>query len=429
MEAEDIVAARTYTHAANTLRVIEVNQRTIAVFTGNRAEYGLQYPILRAIDRHPDLDYRLMVSGAHLDPNFGSTLDEIRSDGFHIDAEIKIEMDAASLFATAQAIGSGILAISRVLNELRPDMMVVYADRFEGFAAVIAASQMNIPTAHIEGGDLTEGGALDDSVRHAMTKLAHLHFTTNQQASNRILAMGEEPWRVHTVGFPAIDLISEGRFASAAEVAEKLDLDLCRPIVLFTQHSVSTEFSHAATQFAPSLLAIERLAEKGVQLILTYPNNDAGGKAIIEQLEVFRSKHVPNTQVCRSLGRHLYHGVLALARDLTLRVACVGNSSSGLKETPAFGCPTVNIGSRQEGRLRGKNVLDANYDANGIYTATWRCLYDEDFRTLSQQAENPYWLGNAGPKVADVLATTPLGQRIIRKLMTLKGDVQDGWYR
>ena len=235
------------------------------------------------------MDYRLLVSGAHLDPNFGSTLDEIRGDGFHIDAEVKIEMDAGSLFATAQAIGSGVLANSRVLNELKPDMMVVYADRFEGFAAVIAASQMNIPTAHIEGGDLTEGGTLDDSVRHAMTKLAHLHFTTNQQASNRILAMGEESWRVHTVGFPGIDLISERRFASAIEVAEKLNLDLSRPIVLFTQHSVSTEFSQAAAQLSPSLLAIKQLATEGIQTILTYPNNDAGGQAIIEQLKIFES--------------------------------------------------------------------------------------------------------------------------------------------
>lgn len=406
-----------------------MNKRTIAIFTGNRAEYGLQYPILRAIDHHPDLDYRLLVSGAHLDPNFGSTLDEIRADGFHIDAEVKIEMDAASLFATAQAIGSGVLAISRVLNDLRPDIVVVYADRFEGFAAVIASSQMNIPTAHIEGGDLTEGGALDDSVRHAMTKLAHLHFTTNQQATNRILGMGEEPWRVHTVGFPAIDLISERRFASAQEIVEKLELDLSHPIIIFTQHSVSTEFDQAAEQLAPSLVAIEHLAAEGIQSILTYPNNDAGGQAIIEQLELFGEMRVPGTKVYRSLGRHLYHGLLALSREPSFRVACVGNSSSGLKETPAFGCPTVNIGSRQEGRLRGDNVLDADYDHGIIAAAIRKCLYDDDFRSLCRHAKNPYWLGDAGPKIARVLATVPLDQRIIRKRMTLRGETRESWFR
>src|SRR5687768_10629755 len=257
--------------------------RSIAIFTGNRAEYGLQYPILRAVDRHPDLDYKLLVSGAHLDPNFGRTLDEIRADGFHIDAEVKIEMDASSLFATAQAIGSGILSISKVLAEVKPDIVVVYADRFEGLAAVVASTQMNFPTAHVEGGDLTEGGALDDSVRHAMTKLSHIHFTTNQQASNRILAMGEEPWRVHTVGFPAIDLIAEGRYATPDELRERYHLDLKHPVVLFTQHSVTTEFDRAREQVRPSLSALEALGREGVQVIMTYPNNDAGGKQIIEE--------------------------------------------------------------------------------------------------------------------------------------------------
>lgn len=406
-----------------------MSKRTVAVFTGNRAEYGLQYPILRAIDRHPELDYRLLVSGAHLDANFGRTLEEIQGDGFRIDAEVRIEMDAASLFATAQAIGSGVIEISKALAQLKPDLMVVYADRFEGLAAVIASSQMNIPTAHIEGGDLTEGGALDDSVRHAMTKLSHLHFTTNQQASNRLLGMGEEAWRVHTVGFPAIDLISEGRFATRDEVVQRLGLDLSRPVVLFTQHSVTTEFDQAVAQLQPSLEALEQLAGEGVQVILTYPNNDAGGRQIIERLDAFGARRVPDTQVHRSLGRHLYHGVLALARDPALRVACVGNSSSGLKETPAFHCPTVNIGSRQEGRLRGDNVLDAGYDRDGIAAAIRRCLHDAGFRSTCRAAENPYWLGDAGPKIADVLASVPLDTALIRKRMTLKGEVRDGWFR
>lgn len=406
-----------------------MNKRTIAIFTGNRAEYGLQYPILRAVDSHPELDYRLIVSGAHLDVNFGWTLEEIRNDGFRIDAEVKIEMDAGSLFSTAQAIGSAIIEISKVLAELKPDIMVVYADRFEGLAAVIASSQMNIPTAHIEGGDLTEGGALDDSVRHAMTKLSHLHFTTNKQATNRILELGEEAWRLHTVGFPAIDLISEGRYAQPDEIAERLGLDFSRPVVLFTQHSVTTEFDQAVSQLEPSLAALEEAAKDGIQVIVTYPNNDAGGQQVIECLEMFRERKIANTQVHRSLGRHLYHGVLALAKDASIRVACLGNSSSGLKETPAFGCPTVNIGSRQEGRLRGMNVIDADYDSLEIGSAIRRCLFDEDFREVCRTEENPYWLGDAGPKIAKVLSEVSLDQDLIRKKMTLKGEVKEGWYR
>ena len=181
--------------------------RKIAIFTGNRAEYGLQFPIIEAISKSSNLDYRLLVSGAHLDENFGNTLKEIENDGFQISYEIKINLPSDDLFGTNQAIGSGVISISKALQKIKPDFFVVYADRFEGFSALIAGTQMNIPTAHIEGGDITEGGALDDSVRHAMTKLAHIHFTTNKQASNRIISMGEEKWRVKNVGFPAIDLI------------------------------------------------------------------------------------------------------------------------------------------------------------------------------------------------------------------------------
>ena len=404
-------------------------KRKVAVFTGNRAEYGLQYPILKAISKHPSLEHQLLVSGAHLDDNFGRTLDEIRTDGFRIDAEVKIKMEVDSRVATAQAIGSGVQAISVALEQLCPDIVVVYADRFEGFSAVIAASQMNIPTAHIEGGDLTEGGALDDSVRHAMTKLAHLHFTTNEQATNRILGMGEEAWRVHTVGFPAIDLISEGRFASAGECKARLGLDLEKPVVLFTQHSVTTEFEAATAQVLPSLEAIRQLAEQGVQVVITYPNNDAGGRAIISALDEFARQGHAGIQVHRSLGRHLYHGVLALARDPAARVACVGNSSSGIKETPAFGCPTVNIGSRQEGRLRGKNVIDVGYDALALVATVNRCLHEDAFRAVARNTANPYYLGDAGKKISEVLATVPLNQALIRKKMALKGESRDGWFR
>jgi len=405
-----------------------MTKRKIAVFTGNRAEYGLQYPILKAIDEHPDLEYQLLVSGAHLDNNFGRTLDEIRNDGFRIAAEVKIDMDVDSKIATAQAIGSGVLSISQVLEETKPDIMVVYADRFEGFAAVIASTQMNIPTAHIEGGDITEGGALDDSVRHAMTKLSHIHFTTNQQASNRILGMGEESWRVHTVGFPAIDLISEGNYATPDEIVEQLNLDLTKPVVLFTQHSVTTEFEKAADQLKPSVAAMRELSAEGTQIIMTYPNNDAGGRAIISGLDEFKKEGCPGIQVHRSLGRYLYHGVLALAQNSELKVACVGNSSSGIKETPVFGCPTVNIGSRQQGRLRGENVIDADYDKASISDSVKRCLYDDSFRGVCRKTTNPYYMGDAGKKIASVLSEVSLNQALLRKAMMLKGEERDGYF-
>ena len=393
-------------------------KRVVAVFTGNRAEYGLQFPILKAIAAHPRLSYRLIVSGAHLDPHFGKTMAEIKKDGFRVHAEVKIDMAGDTLFSTANAIGTGIVSMSRALKRMRPDILVVYADRFEGFAALVAGTQMRIPTAHIEGGDITEGGALDDSVRHAMTKLAHLHFTTNADARRRIMAMGEEPWRVHDVGFPAIDLIAARCFADARQVRDRFGLCEDRPAALFTQHSVTTQFDQAAAQIRPSLRALDILARRGVQVLVTYPNNDAGGRAIIKEIESWGRRSRPDIQIHQNLGRYNYHGVLDFIGRRS-GGACLGNSSSGIKETPAFLCPAINIGSRQDGRLRARNVIDTAYDAKQITEAFERCLGDRRFLKKCRAGDNPYGNGRSGKKIASVLARVDLGARLIVKKMTL----------
>jgi UDP-hydrolysing UDP-N-acetyl-D-glucosamine 2-epimerase len=392
-----------------------MTQRKIAVFTGNRAEYGLQYPILRAIAADPRLEYFLLAGGAHLQQDFGRTMAEIEADGFHVYREVEIRMQQDTLFATAQAIGTGILSLSKILYELHPDFLVVYADRYEGFSAMITGTQMNIPTAHIEGGDYTEGGALDDSVRHAMTKLAHLHFATNQQAVERIRRLGEEPWRIFNVGQPSLDLINAGLFASPEEIASDLKLDLSRPVILFCQHSVTTEFEQAAEQIKPSLAALRKMAKDGYQIIITYPNNDAGGRRIIEEIEKLNGE--ANMQIWQSLGRHKFHGVLNVIGRIG-HGAFVGNSSAIIKETPAFGCPAVNIGSRQQGRLRANNVLDTAYSEGEILAAIHRSIADEEFRLQCQTCINPYGAGNAGTKIAEVLATVPLDSRLLQKKMT-----------
>lgn len=394
-------------------------RRKIAIFTGNRAEYGLQKPILQAVKDHPDLDYYLIVSGAHLEANFGNTKKEIEADGFEIYAEAVIGNVVNGRSFTAESIGKVVLETSKILRILEPDIMVVYGDRFEGFGALVAATQMNIPTAHIEGGDLTEGGALDDSIRHAMTKLAHLHFATNEDSARRIMAMGEEDWRVSTVGFPAIDLIMKGDFASVDEVTSRLNLDLSKPIVLFTQHSVTTEDTLACEQSAESMKALAMLAEEETQIVITYPNNDLGSAEIITEIHRVEQQQIPNIRVYPSLGRFLYHGVLALAREPAVRIVCVGNSSSGIKETPAFGCPTVNIGSRQEGRLRGENVIDVGYSHIEIKRAVEHCLFNEDFRVQSMKGHNPYYLGGASTLIARRLAEIPIDGKLLRKKMTL----------
>lgn len=392
---------------------MNLTRRRIAVFTGNRAEYGLQYPILRAIAADERLEYLLLVSGAHLKEDFGRTLQEIEGDGFQIHARIEIAMPEDSLFATAQAIGSGIQSVSRVLAELQPDLLVVYADRFESFSALVASTQMGIPTAHVEGGDYTEGGALDDSVRHAMTKLAHLHFTTNEQAADRVRRMGEEPWRVFNVGYPGLDLVAAGEYASPQEVYQRFGLDPQRPVLLFTQHSVSTEFDRAAEQVRPALAALEEAGRRwDCQVLITFPNDDAGGRRILSEIERLSRRNLPFVQVHHSVGRYYYYGILNVAK------ACLGNSSSGIKETPAFHCPCINIGSRQRGRLRGQNVIDVDYDTGEIVSAIERCLNDQEFRRKVLAASNPYGAGSAGPRIADTLATIDIDPRLVQKKMT-----------
>tara|TARA_Y100001954_G_C15776003_1_gene587059 strand:- start:472 stop:1674 length:1203 start_codon:yes stop_codon:yes gene_type:complete len=398
------------------------NKRKIAIFTGNRAEYGLLYPIIRAVKDNKNLAYSLLVSGAHLENNFGNTLKEINKDGFKIEKEIKIKMLGDSLYDTAQAIGYGVISISKALKKIKPDILIVYADRFEGFAAVIAGTQMNIPTAHIEGGDITEGGALDDSVRHAMTKLSHLHFTTNKFATNRILAMGEENWRVKTVGFPGIDLIKEKQYSRSNELASELKINVKKPIIIFTQHSVTTEFDKAVKQIKPSLKALRKLLKDDVQIIITFPNNDAGGKKIIEEIKKWHNKNkmFSNLIFHKSLGRRLYYGLLNLAKNKKNKVVCCGNSSSGIKETAIFKCPTVNIGSRQKSRLRGNNIIDVDYDDLAIYNAVNTCLYNSNFRNKAFNTSNPYGLGNTGIKIVNFISKVKIDKKLLRKKMTIK---------
>lgn len=408
-----------------------MSTKTVGVFTGNRAEYGLLYPILMGLNESQNIDLRLIVAGAHLEGEFGNTIEEIVQDGLEVSATVPIPSTGENAAATPLAIAAGIKSMVEVIIEQDLDLLMVYADRFEGFAAVIAATQMNIPVAHIEGGDLTEGGALDDSVRHAMSKLSHIHFTTNLQASNRLLAMGEEPWRVHTTGLPALDGVMNGDYAPAEEVINRLNLDANLPVLIFTQHSITTQQELAVEQIDESLNALKTFCDGTVNIILTYPNNDAGGLKIIERLKVFE-KNV-NSQYVNlypSLGRRLYHGVLGLSKQTGSKVVCIGNSSSGIKETPAFGVPAINIGERQKGRLRAENLIDVNNVKDDIEEAITLCLNDEAFVDRCKSVENPYWHGMVGEAVTKVIEEASIDDVLIQKGMTLEGKKDSrGWFK
>ena len=380
--------------------------RRIGVFTGNRAEYGLLVPVLRALRDAPDLELQIFAGQEGL-------VDE--GEGLPVASTVPIARADASRASTSRAIGAGVLGITEELVRHAPDIFVIYGDRFEAFAAMIASTQMGMPTAHIEGGDLTQGGTLDDVVRHAMTKLAHLHLATNPDSANRIRQMGEEDWRIHNVGFPTLDLIREGDFTSPEDTMATLGLTADHPLVIFTQHPITTSHAAAGQEIAACLEALDRARlDLDAQIVATYPNSDLGSETIIEALEAWAAER-PDVVLRKSLGRRLYHGVLNLCGRVTNGV-CAGNSSSGVKETAAFACPAINIGPRQAGRLAGDNVAHVPLEADAIFHAMRRALVDGTYRRAVAAAPNPYGEGDTGPRVTGILGGIDLNDpRLLNK--------------
>ena len=390
--------------------------KKIAIFTGNRAEFGLLSPIIRSLIDVKKFDVKIIASGSHLEKNYGSTIKEIKENGFKIYSQIKLNYPKDKKNTTSLAISDGAKQISKVLFKLKPDLFIVYADSVEGFAAVIASTQMNIVTAHIEGGDLTQGGALDDSVRHAMSKLSHIHFTSNKSAKDRLIKLGEEKWRVFNVGFAAIDLFKKNTYASSNEIIKKFKIDISKPIILFTQHPITTNYTESEKEISPSLKALNKIAKLNYNIIITYPNNDIGSLKIINKIKKIKNRKI---KIYNSIGSFYYHGILNLNKLKIQKVVCVGNSSSGIKETPYFKCPTVNIGTRQDGRLRANNVIDVNYNANEIYLAIIRSINDVSFQDKINKTHNPYDGGNTGKNIANILKKLNFDiKKILNKQMT-----------
>lgn len=379
--------------------------RTIAVFTGNRSEYGLLYPVIQAIRQEPQLRCKLVVAGDHGAPS-AFHLGELAQDRMVPDARIPLKR-ARSLGEMAMGVAAVTQKGVPSLQRLRPQMILAAGDRYETFGFVIAAFYMNIPVAHLFGGDVSMGGHLDDSVRHAITKLSHLHLTSNPESERRLKRLGEESWRIFNVGFPAGDTVSSGDIASPAEISRLLSLRLDRPIIVFTQHPVTIEVDQAVRQIRPSLQALK---EFGVQTVVTYPNGDAGSQAMIREIE--RYKKTPHFRLHRSLGRRRYLGLLNVASVM------VGNSSSGLAESVLFKLPCVDVGTRQEGRLRGRNVLRADYDKEEIKAAIRKALFDRSFLKQVRRCRNPYGTGESGRAVAKILAKVPLTPRLLQKRIT-----------
>jgi UDP-hydrolysing UDP-N-acetyl-D-glucosamine 2-epimerase len=391
----------------------------ICIFSGNRAEYGLLSPIIKNLNESKKIKVFFIVSGSHVDKKFGETINEIKKDKIKIYQTIKLFNSSRNKDKsdyTPKNISEIVEKYSTCLRKIKPDYNLVYADRFESFGAIIASSQMNIPTIHIEGGDKTEGGTLDDSVRHAMTKISHIHITTNDNAKKRIIKLGEEKWRVKNFGYSAMDYVKLKNYAKKSEIEDKLKIKITKPIVLFTQHPIPMENKNIENNFEKILNSIKRLSKLDIQIIITYPNSDYGGKKIIEKINSL--KGIKNIKIVRSLGRYLYHGVLAL-NNKKIKVVCAGNSSSGIKETAIFKCPVVNIGPRQNGRFRSNNVFDVKYDDKQIYETIFKCINDEKVYKKCLKTKNLYGGGSTGKKIKKFIENLKISKtKILIKKIT-----------
>lgn len=377
--------------------------RRVGVVTVGRSDYGIYRPLLRAITQAPDLDLWLYVSGAHLSPLHGNTVAEIEADGFPIRARIPITLADDSPASVATTMGLGVLGFSQAFADQPPDLLVVLGDRMEMLAAVVATLPFNIPVAHIHGGEATEG-AIDDVIRHSITKMSHLHFVATETYARRVIQMGEEPWRVHVTGAPALDACAEMPLLPLAELEQRVGLPLKEAPLLVTYHPVTREPEQTEREFDALLAALRQWEQP---IVFTYPNADPGHAHIIAGIEDFVAAHERAVAV-KHLGAQAYFSLMHCA------AAMVGNSSSGIVEAASFALPVVNIGNRQKGRLRGPNVIDVVGDAQAILEAI-RLAASHGFHSRLMGMQNPYGDGRASERIVHVLRTVALGRTLLTK--------------
>jgi GDP/UDP-N,N'-diacetylbacillosamine 2-epimerase (hydrolysing) len=377
--------------------------RKICVVTGTRADYGLLRWVMEGIRRTPDLDLQIVATGMHLSPEFGLTYREIEADGFVIDAKVDMKLEADTPAGLARSMGLGLIGFGEALEQLQPDVILVLGDRFEMLPAVAAATVARIPVAHVHGGETTEG-AFDEGIRHAITKMSHLHFVAADEYRRRVVQLGEDPERVFLVGGLGVDSIKKATLLDCAQLESRLEFELGPRNLLITFHPVTLENATSSGQMAELLAALD--GREDTKLIFTMPNADTGGRVLIDTIKAFVADH-PNARAYTSLGHLVY---LSCIRYVD---AVVGNSSSGLTEAPSFGKGTINIGDRQRGRLKAESVIDCTPDRASIAQALDR-LYSPEFQGALQRVRNPYGEGGASEQIVRVLREYPLAS-ILKK--------------
>lgn len=378
-----------------------MSRRRICVVTGSRADYGLLYWPMRRIAEDPAFELQVVATGMHLSPAFGETWRQIEADGFTLSTKVEMLLSGDTATAVSKSVGLGVIGFADALDRLRPDLMMVLGDRFEILAAVQAALFARVPVAHLCGGDLTEG-AFDESIRHAITKMAHIHFATNDDAARRLKAMGENPANVHVTGSSGLDYIRNMSFLDRQAFFEAVGMAPRQRNLLVVFHPVTLDDVRSQDQAEELLSALDRLGPD-TGLILTGANADTEGQRLIARYRAFAESH-PNAVFRMSLGSELYLNALRHADAL------VGNSSSGLYEAPSFGTPSVNIGDRQKGRLRAGSVIDCTPECERIQAAIGAAL-----ARGRQASANPYGDGTAAQQIVTVLKTVQDFGALLRK--------------
>lgn len=378
--------------------------RRICIVTGTRAEYGLLVWLMREIEADPVLQLQIVATGTHLSPEFGRTYQQIEADGFKIDRKLEMLLSSDTGVGTAKSAGLAIVGFADIFDELQPDIVVVLGDRFELLAAATTALLLRIPLAHLAGGDTTEG-AFDEAIRHAVTKMAHIHFPFSETARKRLLQLGENPKAVFNFGSTGIDGIVNQPLLSQADLEKSLNFKFGARNLLATFHPVTLEPGTAEQSFAALLAALDGVPE--INVIFTKANADPEGLRINEMIDSYVSKHPNRTIAFASLGQKRYLSVLRCVD------AVIGNSSSGLLEAPSFKIGTINIGDRQKGREKPESVLDCPANVAAI-SGTLKSLYSADFQKKLLHVKNPYGDGGASKRIKDVLKTVDL-KGIVKK--------------
>ena len=380
-------------------------KKRICVVTGSRAEYGLLQPLMHLIREDPDLELQVIASAMHLSPEFGLTYRQIEEDGFVIDAKVEMLLSGDTPVSVAKSTGLGVIGFADAYQRLVPDLVVLLGDRFETMAAAQSAMLARIPIAHLHGGEVTEG-AVDDSIRHAISKMAHLHFVATDEFRKRVIQLGEDPANVHVSGAPGIDVIRQTKLFDRNTLQRELDFELGALNFLVTYHPLTLANSRASNNMDNLFAAIDSFKE--ARVIFTFANADADGRQLIEQVKQYAAENPTRVLARHSLGQCLYLSCLQHVD------AVIGNSSSGLLEAPSFGKPTVNIGDRQKGRPRAISVIDCDESADSIERAITSAL-SSDFIETASGAVNPYGDGHATLRILQAIKRVDL-QSLSRKV-------------